>query len=93
MSIVIFIVFAVMFANMAIKTVDRQIISSSVSRVVDLEPPTINIQTSQQSNFMFIIYVAGFDLTNPYFRLFNITLAQRYWGPGFTLINQTYVPL
>lgn len=42
---------------------------------------------------MFGISLIGFDLSDPNYRLFNITLAQIFYGPAFSPINTTIVPL
>lgn len=92
-SIIVIIVFIVLFASQGIKTVDRQIIQSSVTTEFEAQPPSLRIKTSPKSGYMFAISLPGFDLSNTTFRLFNITLYQSYYGFGFSQINSTRIPL
>ena len=59
---------------MGILTVNKDIIQSSKSVTNDIDPPPLTVTTSPDNNFMFSILLYGFDLTDPTFRLFNITL-------------------
>ena len=42
---------------------------------------------------MFAITVFGFDITTTTSRLFNITLWQNFYGPGYAILNKTQIPL
>ena len=92
-SLLIIVIFIALFARMGVLTVNRDIIQSSTSVTNDIEPPSLKVTTNPDNNFMFSILLYGFDLTNPALRLFNITLWQYFYSPGFVLINQTQVPL
>jgi len=92
-SIAVIIIFVVLFASMGIRTVNRQIIQASTSIENDANPPALSIITSPSNNFMFSINIFGVDLNNKTFQLFDVSLLQTYYGPGYSLINQTAVPL
>lgn len=78
---------------MGVLTVNQEIIQSSASVFNEVDPPPLKVVTSPNNDFMFSIMLYGFDLTNPAFRLFNVTLWQNFYSPGFVPINQTQVPL
>lgn len=42
---------------------------------------------------MFAITLFGFDLSNTTYKLFNITLWQSFYGPGYSFLNETMIPL
>ena len=53
----------------------------------------MSFETNPINSMMFAISVYGFDITTSTSRLFNVTLWQYFYGPGYTVLNKTQVPL
>lgn len=92
-SVAVLIVFAILFANVAIETANRKIITSSVSLESDTDPSPLQITVGPKGGFGLLIGVLGFNLNDPAVKYFDISLTQSFYGPLLTPINSTTVPL
>jgi hypothetical protein len=92
-SIAVIIVFAALFWSQGIKTVHRELINASVSQESEAEPSFVQVVAGPEGGFNFAVALVGFDLNDPNLKYFNISLTQYNYGPLFTLINSTAVPL
>jgi hypothetical protein len=74
-SIVVLIIFAVLFTNLGIKTVQREIISSSFTVDNSPEPTSTVVQLGPQ-NFMFTAGMLGINLNDPTKRWFDVSMTE-----------------
>lgn len=72
-SILLIIVFASIFASLAIDTFQNNIINTTTSISYDTDPTSYNVTTDPNNNFMFAIGLTGIDLSSSQ-RYFDISL-------------------
>lgn len=92
-SIAVFIVFAALFWSLAIQTANMELINSSMSIISEPDPSFAEITAGPKGGFMFGVAIVGLNLSDPLVTYFNITLTQRFFGPLYTPINATLIPL
>ena len=71
-SLSVLIVFAILFASEGIKTVKKELISSTQTSSFEINPSPLTITTSPKGGFMFGVYLLGFDLSNTIVKMFDI---------------------
>lgn len=69
------------FANRIVDTLNKVLISSSVSAINANDPTPFNLTTNENSNFMLGVEVFGHDL-NTGSRLFDLELIRQNWEYG-----------
>lgn len=92
-SVAVIVIFMILFASMAIKTVNREIINATTTVNSEIDPVPIKLVTSPKGGFMFAISVLGFNLNDPVTKYFNVTLRQNFFTPIYYEINSTAIPL
>lgn len=92
-SVAVFIVFAALFWNLGIQTANMELINSSMSIISESDPSPVEITAGIKGGFMFGVAIIGLNLSDPLVTYFNITLTQRFFGPLYTPINATQIPL
>lgn len=92
-SIAVFIIFAAVFWNLAIQTANMELINSSMSIVSESDPSFVEITAGPKGDFIFGVTIFGLNLNDPLVTYFDITLTQRFFGPVYSFINATQVPL
>lgn len=86
-------IFIVLFASMGVKTVKREIISSSVYTESLIEPGSLTVTNGPGGDFMLGIFIYGINLNLPVMRFFDVTLQQETYSSGYVLQNITNIPL
>ena len=61
---------------MGLKTVRKQIITSTFEKENQADPGSLTLTTSPEGGFMFMIGMPGFDVTNSSYKVFDISLYQ-----------------
>jgi hypothetical protein len=92
LSLTIIIIFTILFLNNGFKTLRKELIASSSYRQYDSNPTPIDVHF-QDKTFMFALFIAGINITDPSIRWFDITVTQNFKSNGFNSINQTNIPL
>lgn len=71
----VLIIFAVLFTNLGIKTIEREIINWSFETNNSPEPTLTTVKIDPKS-FMFAITIMGIDLNNPNKRIFDLVIQE-----------------
>ena len=78
---------------MGVLTINREIITSSVSYSIEQDPKHVSFQTNARSQFMFMVASSVLDFNDPNVTYFDIELKQQHYNPIYSLINSTNIPL
>ena len=92
LSLAIIIIFAILFLNNGLKTLRKELITSSFYSIFNETPCPIDIKLNDKT-FMFAIFMYGFNLTDPNIRWFDISVTQFTKVNAFTVQNATSIPL
>ena len=74
-SIAVLVIFAVLFTNLAIRTVNKEIIAWSSETTSEIEPSQTVVKVSP-SPFLFTVGIMGLNLNDPNVRYFDFTLTE-----------------
>ena len=90
-SVTVVIIFVILFSSMALRTVKKEIITSSSFTKSESIPSELDMQMGPGGDMMFGIYIRESNLSSVP-RLFDVKLEQIYYNYGYVL-NRTEVPL
>ena len=91
-SVAVIVIFIILFANMGIKTANREIIYSTETSIFEADPSPLTINPNPSGEFMFSIGIYGFNMSEPTWRLFDISLIQSSFENGVE-VSEVAVPL
>ena len=78
---------------MGIKTVNREIITSSFSIEFQSDPKVLSFKTNPDGGFMFAILPQSFSLTSSSERAFDVAMQYNFYSPVLQRINRTSITM
>jgi len=94
LSISIIVLCVVVFANMGVMTLRKEIIKSSTSFKIQEEPSPVSFKFTVQDKVMFAVGIFGLNLNDPNIKYFDFYMKHTIFGPYYgNVTSDIDVPL
>ena len=91
-SFTIVTLFIALFFNLGLRTLRRQIITTSTVTSGEIDPSLLNITMGPGGDMMIGVMIAQLNL-NTFPRLFDISMVQQFYSGNSIHVNRTNIPL